>query len=275
MDPASFDHIADQYDMDFTHSRIGQLQRKAVWDYLDCFVEQYSNALQENQGKSLKILELNCGTGEDALRFAQKEHQVLATDLSSKMVNVTNTKIIQNHLTDFVETLKIGIEDISPENVGQDYDLVFSNFGGLNCIQSDDLLNLSLELSKILKPKGHFIAVVMPNYCMMESLYFLAKFQGKKILRRSNPKGLPVNVEGQSVHTWYYSPQQFYKHFTEHFKNIAQKPIGLFVPPSYMEPYFRTKPKQLNALNTLDQSLNRFSTTARIADHFLIDLERK
>ena len=46
-----------------------------VWDYLE------KTFLDNNK---LNILELNCGTGEDALWFAKQGHKVLATDLSEK-----------------------------------------------------------------------------------------------------------------------------------------------------------------------------------------------
>jgi len=76
-------HIAAEYDSVFTQSSIGQLQRKCVWKYLDKIIPDLPG---------LKILELNCGTGEDALLFGQRGFNVLATDVSAEMLKVTQQK---------------------------------------------------------------------------------------------------------------------------------------------------------------------------------------
>ncbi len=261
--PADFDHVAHEYDVDFTHSLIGQLQRKRVWAYLNQYL-----AGKEN----LKILELNCGTGEDAIQFAQLGHQILATDISSEMVKCTQIKIIQNHLTDFVDTQIIAIEDIVPQKVGEGYDLVFSNFGGLNCVSAKDLEAFSTQLSNILKDQGRFMAVVMPNYCLMESLYFLAKRNRQQMWRRNTPNGIAVNVDGKEVHTYYYAPKKFYNLFINHFELVGKEAVALFVPPSYMEGFFKRNQGMLRNLNRLDGLFHKLPISAKWADHFLIDL---
>jgi ubiquinone/menaquinone biosynthesis C-methylase UbiE len=53
--PAPFDRIANVYDDIFSNSRIGLVQRKAVWAELD-----------RNFRPGESILEINCGTGVDA-----------------------------------------------------------------------------------------------------------------------------------------------------------------------------------------------------------------
>ncbi len=79
-----FENAALTYDQDFTFSNIGKLLRKRVWDYMDTIIEP---------GSQLNILELNCGTGEDAIRFAKHGHRVIATDLSKEMVSITSEKV--------------------------------------------------------------------------------------------------------------------------------------------------------------------------------------
>ncbi len=90
----AFDTIAEEYDTSFTNSIIGNAQREIVWSYLE-------KTLPKN--KNLNILELNCGTGEDALWFAKKGHKVLATDISEKMLEITNDKLNQSNLRSSVQ----------------------------------------------------------------------------------------------------------------------------------------------------------------------------
>ena len=71
------DHIASTYDASFTRTPIGQLQRKQVWTYLEKITLEL---------KGLDILELNCGTGEDAVLFSEKGFYIVATDVSEEML---------------------------------------------------------------------------------------------------------------------------------------------------------------------------------------------
>ncbi|NNJ54292.1 MAG: class I SAM-dependent methyltransferase, partial [Ignavibacteriaceae bacterium] len=70
---SAFDSVAENYDATFTQTKIGKAQREIVWGYLESVLIDKDN---------LKILELNCGTGEDAVWFSKKGHTVLATDVS-------------------------------------------------------------------------------------------------------------------------------------------------------------------------------------------------
>ena len=79
----AFDSAAISYDEAFTHTPIGRLQRRRVWRYMRKVLAPYEQA---------RILELNCGTGEDACFFAEMGHEVLATDISEEMLRVTEQK---------------------------------------------------------------------------------------------------------------------------------------------------------------------------------------
>ena len=58
---APFDAIAEAYDDVFSNSAIGRAQRRAVWSEMD---------REFHAGQS--VLEINCGTGIDALHLAQR-----------------------------------------------------------------------------------------------------------------------------------------------------------------------------------------------------------
>ena len=80
---AAFDDAAKNYDADFTFSQTGAAQREIVYNHL----------LESEKLKSpLSILEINCGTGEDAIWLANHGHSVLATDASEEMIRVAKQK---------------------------------------------------------------------------------------------------------------------------------------------------------------------------------------
>lgn len=261
-----FEKAALTYDQDFTFSNIGKLQRKHVWNYLDTILEP---------GSKLNILELNCGTGEDAIRFAQKGHKVYATDLSNEMVKITAEKAHKHNLQEFVKTEVCDVKDLGSCNFPNRFDLVFSNFGGLNCLNQLELKKLSKDLSQLINPQGRFIAVVMPRFCLWESMYFISKFDSQKIFRRNTPNSLQVNVGQEQVETWYYSPSTFKRIFQNQFNRLAVKPIGIAIPPSYMETRIGKNQKLMEVLQISENVLGSITSLSGVSDHFLMDLERK
>jgi ubiquinone/menaquinone biosynthesis C-methylase UbiE len=260
-----FDRAAETYDANFTHSQIGRLQRSLVMHYMDKLLMPIPN---------LRILELNAGTGEDAIHFAKMGHSVLASDISAKMVERAQQKIRQATVPGKIDFISCDIRHLDRLDLKMEFDLVFSDFGGLNCLQPSELSKLSQDLLSVLKPGGRFIAVLMPQYCLWESFYFLIKWESGKIFRRSTHHKLKVPVDGMMVDTWYYSPRRFHAHMHEHFRRIALHPVGFFVPPSYLEPAFVKRPKWLSILGKADRKIFNITWLARLSDHYIIDLER-
>ncbi|MBL6449797.1 class I SAM-dependent methyltransferase [Fulvivirga sp. 29W222] len=259
----AFDHIASDYDNDFTHGSIGALQRQKVWDYLE-------NTLPDRQ---LSILELNCGTGEDAIHLAGKGHQVLATDLSQKMITIAISKAEKLGFAQQISFLQCDLNNIANAVFTKKFDLIFSNFGGLNCIDAMSMQNLSKVVSRLLKPEGRFIGVIMPAFCLWESVYFLSKFDIKNAFRRSKRGPVMAQLDKQQVETWYYTPARIRRLFQSEFQITGLCPIGFFLPPSYLESFFKKRSGFLNTLDRIEDSINAWSFLSNYSDHFLIDLK--
>src|SRR4051812_48570299 len=103
---AAFDNSAATYDEDFTNTSIGGLQRNKVWDYL---LKTFHSSFPSN------ILELNCGTGEDAIFFAEHGSKVLATDVSREMLNTATIKFQQKSFLQSITTKQLDLENISAD----------------------------------------------------------------------------------------------------------------------------------------------------------------
>ena len=258
-----FDAYAVDYDGHFTQSAIGRCQRNQVWHYLT-----------ENLGsKPLRILELNCGTGEDAVWLARQGHSVVATDLSEVMVNITREKALVGGFQDQIEVFQSGIEDITKERFSAPFDLIFSNFGGWNCLSPEQVLAAANNLKECLAPTGKIISVIMPDRCLWEQGYFLAKrnFQAAKRRRRGITQFVDTNNIPHPL--YYFSPKNFAKWWGDGWARISFKAIGLWVPPSYLNPHFENRPQLLSWLHRRDLA-SRSKVGARFADHAIITLER-
>ena len=262
----AFDTIAEDYDTSFTQTLIGTAQRNLVMNYLD-------NHLSIN--KKLNVLELNCGTGEDALWFAKRGHSVLATDISEEMLAITQKKINDAKLESRVHTLKLDISQIKNFSFKEKFDLVFSNFGGMNCLSPDEMTKLPSEIKKLLNTNGQLIMVLMPAFCIWETIYFLSKLQFRKAFRRIGKNGTIANMDRSQLKIFYYSPRKIKRIFESSFSTNALQPIGFFLPPSYLENFFKKKYKLFTRLIQFEHSISKQQYLSGLSDHFLIDLQLK
>jgi ubiquinone/menaquinone biosynthesis C-methylase UbiE len=262
----AFDQITSSYDETFTYSEVGKRLRNIVWNYLE-------KTLPLN--KQLDILELNCGTGEDALFLAKRGNTVTASDMSETMLNIVNEKVLIDGLVNQVHTRKINIEELRKSTFDKKFDLIFSNFGGLNCVDERVHGRLSNEFKLLLNTNGKIILVLMPRFCFWESFYFLTKLKLNETLRRMRTGYTMAKVGGADVKTFYYSPSNIAKKFSNNF--IVKKiiPIGFFIPPTYLDSFFTKKKKTLNILTGLETKSSKVPFLSNAADHFLIDMELK
>lgn len=261
----SFNSVAESYDQVFTDSKIGALQRGAVHHYLE------RKVLGPH---SLSILELGCGTGEDAVFFAERGHTVTATDVSTAMLEQTQAKADANGLSNRIRTVPLDLQAPETSALEGPFDLVFSNFGALNCVDSAGLRQLGFFLEGRIAPGGAIVVVVMPRTCMWETLYFLSRARPKAAFRRFSKKPVSAPVGRDTVLTWYHSPRSLKDSFGETFISRAVVPVGFAVPPSFLETWAGRHPRILAALEQVDRGLRPISFLASIADHALIHLER-
>jgi ubiquinone/menaquinone biosynthesis C-methylase UbiE len=254
----SFSHVASAYDRDFTHSSIGLKQRKQV----------YKSVLPLLNNR-MSVLEINGGTGEDALLLAKHCKTVLTTDISPEMVNIAQAKTA--HLPN-VKTLVIDINKLEVA-CKEEYDLLFSNFGGLNCLSPNELKKFMDTSINLIKPHGFLIAVIMGRKTLWERFYFWVKSDTTKSRRRRNKSAVETNVDGKKVSTWYYSPKEIEAISPKGFRMVNLKPIGLFVPPSYLQAYFNNKKNTLGFLHFMDSLFG--SLWSDYADHYCICYQKQ
>jgi ubiquinone/menaquinone biosynthesis C-methylase UbiE len=261
-----FDAMAAAYDRSFSETPIGALQRKIVHEFLHPLIASH---------EKFRILELNCGTGTDAVFIAAFGHQVLATDASTKMLEQAENKIMAQGFGEYVKTQCCSFQQIPEVLAGQTFDMIFSNFGGLNCIDTTELKKLADCLSDLLSPGGQCIFVVMGTDCRWEQHYFLLKGKLRLMFRRFRKQGVLAHYEGYSSLIFYHSPKALAGCFSSSFETITTRPVGLFIPPSYLNPRFENKSGLLKLLCLLEKGCKRISFLSNLADHYLIHLEKR
>jgi ubiquinone/menaquinone biosynthesis C-methylase UbiE len=219
------------------------------------------------------ILELNCGTGEDAIWFAKQGMQVHATDISTGMLSILAEKIKSENLESH-----IGFEPRSFTSLGilsnkGPYDLIFSNFAGLNCTTELDLVLKSFN--GLLKPNGIVTLVLLPPFCLWElMMVFKGKFRTatRRIFHR---KGVNANVESVSFKCRYYSPSYVVKALKPYFKLLETEGLCTVVPPSYIENFAENYPRLFQFLKSKEERWKSKWPWKLIGDYYIITFGKK
>ena len=259
---APFDHVADTYDAVFTNSLIGRAQRDSVWEELDrCF----------RPGQ--RILELNCGTGVDALHLAERGVEVLACDVAPRMIRVARQRVAARRRQKRVDFRILATEDIGVLAEEGPFDGVFSNFGGLNCVP--DLSSVARDLAKLLTPRASALLCMAGPRVAWEIIWYLGKGNPRKALRRFKRGGTVVRLaEGVTVEVRYPSVGAMARLFAPEFRLLRIKGIGVTVPPSYLEPLAQRFPRVLETLMGVDRLLSRVPVFRTLADHLVLEFQR-
>lgn len=212
------------------------------------------------------ILELNAGTGIDALRFANLGHHVLATELAAGMMDVLRAKTA-------------GVANVTCKQLSFDhlhslegsYDLIFSNFGGLNC--TENLSLVTSQFKRLVKPGGRVTLVIMPPMAPWEWLRLL-RGNTSQAFRRLQKQGSRANVEGHMFTTWYYSLYDLRQLMTKDFVLEKATGLGSISPPPASLKVHAQWPSLTKFLERVDKILSRFPPFNRWADHLIVTFRK-
>lgn len=257
---AAFDGIADQYDYDFTFSSVGQSQREAVWKRATAIFQRGSH-----------VLELNCGTGEDALHLAEQGIRVTACDASGRMIECARSKMALRSSGAEVDFQVLPTERIFDVPGPDHFDGVFSNFSGLNCVS--DLAEVGRQLGERLRPGAPLLLCLSTRFCVWEMLHFLSKGSLRKALRRWSGVS-HARLSGYAFPVYYPTLSSLSNSFAPGFTLKSVTGIGITVPPSYLESWISRHPRLLQLLTRLDETICNWPVLRCLGDHMLIHLEK-
>jgi len=257
----AFDAAAPVYD-DAYEALPGIRKMRAVTSslYLDFF----------HPGSNL--LEINCGTGNDAVFLAKQGMTILATDISPRMLKEVGEKITRYGLEHSIETRRVAFDGLDALQ-GMLFDGAYSNFGGLNC--TDDLVVVAANLSALVKPGGFFIATVMPAFCLVETAAYLVRLRWRDAFRRRIRGGTLADLHGGHVRTFYHSPRAFLSAFTSHFEHVTTRGLAVLLPPPNFARAYARLGRSLSLLERADNAVARLPLLRSIGDHYVMVLRRR
>ena len=255
-----FDAAAARYDERFSNRRLARWLRERVWAQLGALLPPGGH-----------LLDLGCGTGEDALWWARRGHRVTAMDASAAMLEVARRKLDTAGLADRVTFLRRDLGD--PGDIARleagaaRYPLALLDFGVLNAIEHRQ--PLARVLGRLLAPGGRVVAVTMGPVCAWESFAFLASGRPRTAFRRLRG-GAPADVRGGApLPVWYPSPRRLRREWAPHLRHLGTEALGVLLPPSEHAGLVERWPRLFALARRADTGLARVPGMAWVADHYL------
>jgi ubiquinone/menaquinone biosynthesis C-methylase UbiE len=255
---AAFTAQSSVFDAIYRPSPIVQYKRERVRALLTKYLKPNSH-----------ILELNAGTGEDALWLAEQGHTVLATDVSPGMLVQQRQKFSASINANRLESLECSFLELDKLR-GQTFDAVFSNFGGLNC--TDRLDKVLADAATLLKPGGLMLLTIMPPNCFWEWLWiFTGKFG--KAFRRWKKGGTQAHIEGEYFTTWYYKASWIRSRLPG-FTHLTTEALCLAVPPEHHKRLIENRPRLFAFLKWKENVIKSWPLLRGWGDYFVIVLQK-
>ena len=257
----AFDHIGARYDVEFTNTELSRWFRARVWQRLGVLFKPGD-----------QVLELGCGTGEDAIWLAKRGVSVLASDGSQAMIEETARKAKIEGLESRVETRLLDFNDAANWNLpAQVFDGAYSNYGALNCI--GDWSAIGKRLASAVKPGGKVGLGVIGPLCPWEIAWHGIHGDFHTATRRFH-KSTVAHLDGSYFNVYYPTPSRLQDDFGEGFQRTLLWGLGVFLPPSDLyQPVGRRK-RLARTLLSLERLTAPHWPFKYLGDHYWLELVR-
>lgn len=247
-----FDPLAPDYDTTFTHSSIARFLRGRV-----------HARLQAHFSAGAQVLELGCGTGEDARWLAARGVSVLATDASPAMLAAAQSKNAD------MPGIRYELLDLHnlPSGLAGPFDGALASFGPVNVLA--DRRPLARWLAARIRPGGVVGLGVMGPLCPWEIVWHGAHLNFRTATRRLRGAASFATASGQ-IPIFYPTLRQITAEFAPDFRPVFALGLGVFLPPSDVYGIIERHPRWLRLLITLEG----WWSPPHLADHYWIELVR-
>lgn len=217
-----------------------------------------------------RLLDLACGTGTDAFWFARHGYTVHGIDISDGMLGRAQEKAKELGLESRATFQHLSYTDLGKLDRDQ-FDCVFSNFGGLNCVSGLELV--ADQVRPLLKPNSYVIWALMPPFCLWEAAMLLrGRFQ--IATRRLSGKST-VHKEGLSYPVYYYTSRQVAQAWGKDFQIMSVRALSVITPPATNKDFALKRPRLFDILGKLDDVLETRYPFKYWGDFTIITLRRK
>ncbi len=254
---AAFDGVADTYD------------EHIMGNAMNLWLRNRSVAVMSRLFKpGDTVVEVGCGTGTETLSLARMGIRVIASDISSKMLQVLVRKSDAEGLRNMVMPVHCRPYELSEKinglGLGQ-VDGGYSTYGAVNT--EPRLEDMLAALHGSIKEDGALVLGVWNRFCAYEMGGYLLRMRPRMAMARlRNP--VPVGKSRFCVTTNSFSVGDMARSVSPWFRPEEVLGVEILLPPSNLVRYLPPK-KVLGLVEKLEVALEPHFPWNRLGDHFL------
>lgn len=263
----AFNAAASRYDADaHTNLMMRWLRRESLRYLARCFKEGDT------------VLEIGCGTGEEAIALAKRGIRVLATDASAGMIGVVNDKLREDEaLSSKITTRVLPAERLGvllDEYGASSFNGAYSSLGPLNCVL--DLGAVAQTLAALIKPGGKIAISILNKYCVWETAWYIAALKPSLAFRRWSGHAHGTALPGGAPMPVYYWPVAHIENtFEPYFRIDTRHALPWTLPPTYAASFLERRPRLFAAMSRLESRTAHLWPFYKLGDHIHIQMTKK
>ncbi len=209
-----------------------------------------------------KLLELNAGTGTDAIFMAKQGHEVTATDFSSNMLDIAMLKATHEKLSN-ITFKEQSLDDLAILQ-SEAFDGVYSIFDGINSLSNLDLF--AKNISRAVRPDGRIILHFLNRFSIWDIVYYGLRGKFKRSVGKLRKTGYRLN----SMHLYFFSPREIELVFSSHGCYVRKTyGFSFLLPPDFVSM------KSNTYLAKIELWLQKTYPFRNWGEHVLMTLQKK